>query len=203
MTRPKPIAMLILALVFAGCGTTSSSDDPTAAATPTPAVGTDEKSVEAVEAHLQDLARRKEAAKRAGDTKAVEELEQAMQKIEREQEAAHEKEFGTATPFDRAVDSLPLNEPPLYVEQFVLDDSNELVVRVRARRFFCGRAPEQRLAAVRAYHALAERAMRSEGIEDFAMIVDGLRETGVVKPLARAEKDVVSLTARGRGTGPC
>lgn len=140
--------LLLAAIVLAGCGTTGSSDEPTAAATPAPAVGTDDKSVEAVEAHLQDLAGRKDAARKAGDTKAMEQIEQAMQKIEREQEAAYQEEFGTDTPFDRAVDSLPLDKPPLYVEQFVLDDAHELVDRVRPKRFFCGRTrPASRCGA--------------------------------------------------------
>ena len=38
---------------------------------------------------------------------------------------------------------------------------------------------------------------------DFTMIVDGLRETNVVKPLAQASREKVELTRRGRGPGPC
>lgn len=202
MTRAIPL-ILVWVLLLAGCGTTGSSDDPTAASTPTPAIGTDERSIDAVEEQLQDLARRKDAAKKAGDTETVDELEQSMQKIERAQDEAVEEEFASGTPFDKAVDRLPLDKPPLFVEQFVLDDSHELVVRTRPERFFCGKTEQERLATVQAYYDLAQKAMSAEGVDDFVLIVDGLRETGVVKPLARGKGGRVSLTARGRGAGPC
>lgn len=195
--------LLAGALLAAGCGTTGSGDRADTAATPSPAVGTDEDSIDAVEEQLQALGRQKEAAEKAGDTKTMEQLEQAMQDIERAQDEAIEQEFATDAPFDRAVDSLPIEEPPLYVEQVMLDATHELVVRTEPRRFFCGRTEEQRLAAVADYYGLAESAMTANGIDDFVLIVDGLRETGDVKPLARGADGKVSLTARGRGRGPC
>lgn len=203
LNRRRALPLLIASLASAGCGTTGSSDEPNAAATPTPAIGTDEGSVDAVEEQLQSLARRKEAAKKAGNTKAMEQLEQAMQDIERVQDEAIEEEFAANTPYDKAVDSLPIKKPPLYVEQVMLDTTRTLVVRTKSRRFFCGRTEEQRLAAVGDYYGLAESAMTANGIEDFALIVDGLRETGDVKPLARGADGKVALTARGRGRGPC
>ena len=111
-----------------------------------------------------------------------------MQDLERAQDKAIDEELGKDSPYDKAIDQLPMDKPPLYVEQFVLDDTHDLVVRTDPRRFFCGRTREQRLAG---------------GIDDFVLIVDGLRESGVVKPLARADGDKVRLTARGRGAGPC
>ena len=190
-------ALVIAVILLAGCG----GDDPPALTPPT--IGSDEKSVDAVENHLAELVRRKDAAEEAGDQDEAERLEQEIQKIERRQDAAIEEEFGTDTPFETALDELPLHEPPLFVEQLVLDDTHELVVRVKPRRFFCGRSPKQRLAAVRSFYEVADERMQAEGVEDFSLIVDGLRETGVVKPLARGAGGRVSLTARGRGAGPC
>ncbi len=204
-TRMPRLILTLLAAVClaAGCGTTGSGDPADTAATPTPKVGTDEGSIDAVEEQLQALARRKEAAKKAGDTKTMEQLEQAMQNIERVQDEAIEDEFAATSPFDKAVDILPMKKPPLYVEQVILDDTHTLVVRSKSRRFFCGRTEEQRLAAVAYYYGLAESAMTANGIDDFVLIVDGLRETGDVMPLARGADGKVSLTARGRGRGPC
>lgn len=194
---------LSAAAVLAGCGTTGS-EGPRFEATPsaTPRIGGDEDSLEQVTDRLQQLARRKDRARRAGDHETAERLEQAMRDLERAQDEALDAESG-ATPYDEAVDALPLREPPLYVEQLLLDDSHELVVRTRARRFFCGRTPRQRLAAVRAYYERAQSEMSARGIDDFALVVDGLRETGDIKALARGEAGKVSLTARGRGPGPC
>lgn len=207
MPRFAPI-LLAASIALAGCGTTGSADD--APATPTPVTGTEEGSVaageeqlEAVDEQLQALGRRKAAAKKAGNHGEAEQLEQAMRDIERAQEEAADAEFGTDDPYDKAVDTLPLGKPPLYVKQFMIDDSHELVVRIAPRRFFCDRTPEQRLTAVSEYYAQARRKMAAAGIDDFAMVVDGLRDSGVVRALARAQGDEVSLTARGRGTGPC
>jgi hypothetical protein len=199
--RRRSIPLLLAALLLAGCGTTGSEDEPKQAATP--AVGTDEQSVDALEEQLQGLAREQDAAKKAGDTKKVAELETQIQAIERAQDEAIEEEIAADEPYDRAIDTLPLHEPPLHVAQFVVDETHELVVRVRPKRFFCGRSEAQRLDAVRAYYEDAREAMAANGIEDFVMVVDELRETGEVTPLARAEGDDVSLTARGRGAGPC
>ena len=185
--------------MLAGCG----GGDPPAPAQPTPTIATDEESVEAIEAHLQELTRRKEAAKRAGDTAEVDRLEKEMQAIERELDAAVEEEFASDSGYEKALDRLPLHVPPLYVDQLVVDDTHELVVRVKERRFLCEGSPDERLAAVRSYYEAAREEMEAQGVTDFVMVVDGLRETGVVKPLARASADGVSLTARGRDAGRC
>ena len=186
-------------MLLAGCG---GSSDP-APATPTPVVGSDEQSVAAVEEQLAELTRRKDAARRAGDEEEVERLEQAMQEIERAQDAALEEEAALDPAYERALDRLPLHEPPLHVAQLVVDDSHELVVRVKEHGFFCGNPAEKRLAAVRSYYEAARAEMEAAGVTDFTMIVDGLRETNVIKPLARASGENVALTKRGRGAGPC
>jgi hypothetical protein len=195
------IAAVLAALLLAGCGTTGGADAPRE--TPAPTVGASEENVDAVEEQLQSLARRQDAAKKAGDTAEVARLEREIVELERAQDAAVEEEEQIDEPYERAIDQLPLREPPLYVIQFLLDDTHELVVRVRPRRFFCGRSPEQRLAAVRAYYEQARRAMIANDIVDFVMIVDETRETGTITALARASGDDVALTARGRGRGPC
>lgn len=189
------------AALTAGCG--SSSRDSPAAATPAPAVDGSGAGVDAMTDRLQDLAREKEAARRAGDTNRAERLEQTMRALEREQDEAVEAEFAP-TAFDSAVDTLPLREPPLYVRQFVLEDgSHELVVRVKPRRFLCETSAEQRVAAVRAYFTAAERIMRESGIGDFTLTVDAVRETAEVRPLAEASARGVRLTGRGRDTRSC
>jgi hypothetical protein len=191
-------ALVVAAFALSGCG---GSSDPVS---PTPPIGTDEQSIDAVEERLQELSRRKDAARRAGDSEEVEELEQAIRAIEREQDAAVEEEFETNDPYDAITDEFPLHEPPLHVAQLmVTKGSHELVVRVKPKRFFCGRSAKQRLAAVRSYYAEARERMEAAGVRDFTMVVDGLRETGTVKPLARGAGGKVALTARGRGPGPC
>lgn len=116
---------------------------------------------------------------------------------------ALEEEFAQ-TPFGGAVDELPLRKPPLHVQQFVLEgDSHDLVVRVAPRRFLCDLSAEQRVTAVRAYFTAAERVMRDAGVRDFRLTVDAVRDTGEVRPLARASERGVHLTARGRDTRSC
>lgn len=192
------LAASVLTGACGGAGDGAAAGAPVA--TPPP-IGTDERSVEAAEEYVQGLARRKEAARRAGDLERAERLERAMQAVEQAQEEAFDAETDEDRPFDEAVDRLPLREAPLHIEQFVLEDgSHELVVRTS--RFFCIRGAE-RLAAVRTYHDRARAIMRTHGIDDFALVVDEARETGEVKPLARARGRVVRLTARGRGAGRC
>lgn len=196
---PRPLPALLVALLLGACG--GGGDD---AATPAaPPIDASEESVDAVADHLRALGREKEAARRAGDARTMERLERAMQEIERAQDAAMDAQFAT-TPFEDAVDQLPLRRPPLFVEQLLLEDgTHDLVVRVKPRRFLCGLTAAERTAAVRGYFEAADRIMRKAGIDDFALTVDGVRETGEVRPLARAGERGVSLTRRGRDTSSC
>ena len=195
--RHAPL-LFFICFGLAACGTTGSADPP-AAATPTVTVGTDDASEDAIADQLSELARRKEAAVRAGDTQTADQLEQAMRDIERAEMNAIEAE--TADPYNSAIDQLPLKEPPLHVQQFELDDSHELVVRTDRKRFLCATSADQRLAAIEAYYELADKAMRDRGIDDFELIVDTASETGQMRPLAKAGPKGVRLTARGRR--PC
>lgn len=202
MRQTLPL-LLTAALLAGGCGTSGSREESQATAPASaPAIGADERSVEAVEEHLHSLARQKDAARKAGDDDAAERLEQAMQEVERAQEEAFEAETAANSPFDRAVDALPLRKPPLHVEQFLLQENGHELV-VRTSRFFCRGSLSDRRAAVRAFYEGAREVMRAHGIEDFVLVVDALRETGEVKPLARAAGDDVTITARGRRPGRC
>lgn len=195
------LPILLCAAWLPACGTTDRADGPAAIA-PASTVDGSEESMDAVAEQLADLGNQKDAAQRGGNAQLAEQLEQTMQGIERAQDEALEEEFA-GTPFDRATDDLPLGEPPLFVEQLVLDGTRHLVVRVKRKRFLCAKSENARLAAVQAYFEDADRVMREAGVKDFTLTVDAVRETAVVRPLARAATGGVRLTDRGRDTRAC
>ena len=193
----RPSLLLLGTLVLlAGCG---GSDTPTATPTPTPF---SEATDDAITERLAQLTRQLEAARKAGEERKADVLEDTIEAIEQELDRRTDTEFAD-TGYDRAIDRLPLDEPPLMVGQFVTDDTHELVVRVDEQRFVCRLSESRRIAAVRDYYVDAERIMRSEGVEDFSMLVDGLRDTGTVRPLASVKGGDVELTRRGRDRTRC
>jgi hypothetical protein len=107
------------------------------------------------------------------------------------------------TPFDRVIDTLPIREPPLPVQQYMsFGGRHLLVVRPTAHDYYC-LSVGQRQAVVAAFSAQATPLFRSRGIHDASFVFDALRSTGVVHPLARARGSSVSLTALGRQRRSC
>lgn len=194
--------LLAAALTLTACG---GFNDPTPAQQPggPNAAATPANPEDARDAEFSRILRELKAAENAGDEEKVADLEQQLRDTDAEEEAELEEEFAQ-TPFDKVIDRLPLDRPPLYVGQFMTEDEgHRLIVRPPARRFFCGRTLDQRLDAVRKYYEDADRHMRKAGIRDFELVVDSLRDTGEVRALARAKDGEVRLTKRGSGPGPC
>lgn len=193
------LAFVVLALAACGAREESSPvETPQAAAATTPIDPQD-----VLDAEHARIVRELKAAEKAGDGVKQAALEAELRAFEEEDDRRFDEEF-VETPFDDVVDRLPLDRPPLHVSQFMTEeDGHRLIVRVPQRKFFCGRTPQERLDAVRDYHASAEKRMRSAGIDDFELLVDGLRDTGRVRALAVADQNEIRLTKRGAAPGKC
>jgi hypothetical protein len=105
--------------------------------------------------------------------------------------------------FDSVINMLPIRKPPLPIQQYMsFSGRHLLVVRPAAHDYYC-LSLEQRQAAVAAFSAQATELFRRNGIDDASFVVDALRPTGVVHPLARARGSSVSLTPLGRQARGC
>ncbi len=127
---------------------------------------------------------------------------------ERQQQEEENREFDRSfkeTPFERLVGTLPIREPPLYVEQYITEeDTHKVFTAVGEKRFFCKMTPRQREKAVTDFYRAADKILRGGKIQDFEQVVTPLAETLEKLPaLAIARDGSVSLTRLGRGRGPC
>jgi hypothetical protein len=135
-------------------------------------------------------------------------IDQTQAEIERQQQIdrdtrRQEAEL-TRTPYEKAVERLPLHTGPLYVEQVTLDPTHRLVVSVQTERSFCGRSPSQRQAAVADFYGKAVKLMRARRVKGFELFVSPLSKPPTAKyDLAVGRRGSISLTAYGRGNGPC
>jgi len=108
------------------------------------------------------------------------------------------------TRFEAFLDVLPIRKPPLPIQQYMsAEGSARLVARPRARDFFCGWDIATRKAAIEAFYRQAVRVARAARVRGFSLVVDALRETGDVRPLAYGRHGSVTLTRRGRKRGSC
>ena len=152
--------------------------------------------------------RRRAGARRARELRGRVKQEQAAAKREAAADRREDRRFDEAveqTPLEQVLDGLPVREPPLYVQQYVtVEGSHRVYTVVEAKRFFCGRSPARRKAAVTAFYRSADRRFRRAGIDDFVQVVAPVGgRAGELPALAVARKGSVRLTARGRAKGPC
>lgn len=141
-------------------------------------------------------------------SKAERERERARERREAERDRKEDREFDRAfreTAFEKLVGQLPVRKPPLYVEQYITQqNSHRIYTAVDPKRFFCGKTPARRKAAVSAFYREASRSFRRRGIDDFVQVVTPLAETVENLPaLAVAREGSVSLTKRGRAKRRC
>ena len=147
--------------------------------------------------------------------------------IQRMRDRAIDERF-RKTPFDKAIDQLPLREPPLRVVQWVTTDrsptldtrtererfyrlsereqarwliprpEHKLYARVNQDQFYA--MPErERASAVRAFYRDARKAFEDKGIRDFVLVVTPLTETLEQLPALAVGRDgSASLTLLGR-----
>ena len=154
-----------------------------------------------------DKRRRSTTAKRKPSKAELEEERRAL-KREAARDRKEDREFDRGfreTRFEKIVGRLPIRKPPLFVEQYITSSGSSTVyAAVAPRRFFCGRPPARRTAAVRSFYRDADRLFRRGGVEDFALVVTPIAETTESLPaLATGRDGRVSLSRRGRAKGPC
>lgn len=141
-------------------------------------------------------------------SKAELEAERRALKREGAQDRKEDREFDrgfSETRFEKIVSELPVRRPPLFVEQYITSKGSTTVyTAVAPRRFFCGRSPARRRAAVSSFYRDADRLFRRRGVKDFVLVVTPIAETTESLPaLAMGRDGKVSLTRRGRAKGPC
>ena len=148
--------------------------------------------------------------------------------LERMRDRAFDLRF-KKTPFDRAVDELPLRKPPLHVRQWVMTDQgptldtradrdrfyrlsereqsqmlipkleHRLYARVDEKQFYA-MSERAREAAVKAFYRDAEKVFRKAGFRDFELVVSPLTDNLEQLPeLAVGRNGSAALTALGRG----
>ena len=108
---------------------------------------------------------------------------------------------GEGSRLEQAQERLPIREPPLPIQQYVLTDgSHDVVARLDSRDFFCIGDQGARRAAIEAYFDQAETAFRKHDIDDFSLTVAlNSEDINHFKVLARADRaHGVKLTERGR-----
>lgn len=129
-------------------------------------------------------------------------LDEAAEETEREADEI-DAQF-RQSPLGSVVTDLPIGRPPLPVRQYIVRGDDELVARLPAKDFFCGRTPEERRAAVASFYEDARRRFREEGMDDVDLTVASLTGSlDEIAPLARVRDGGASLTSRGRARGRC
>lgn len=142
------------------------------------------------------------AERPGGESPGESSVEEAADQVEQEAEETDAR--FKQSPFGSVVDELPIGEPPLPVRQYIVDGERELVARLPAREFVCGKEPEERRAAVAAFYSDARRRFDREGIDDVELVVASLTESlDEVEPLARARPGKTILTSKGRADARC
>ena len=114
---------------------------------------------------------------------------------------AAESAPGEGSSLEQAQAELPVREPPLPIQQYILaDGSHDVVARPDLRDFFCIGGPVARRAAIEAYFDRAEETFKRHGIDDFSLTIALNSDTiDDFKVLARASRARgIKLTKRGR-----
>ncbi len=106
--------------------------------------------------------------------------------------------------FNHVLAELPIREPPLRVQQYIVDQGHDVIARPNAKDFFCGRTLADRLAVVAAFYREADKRFRARGINDFELTVAPLSSNyDTIRVLAVGKNRKVRLTRHGRARGPC
>ena len=201
VTRPwlslPLIALLLLALGASGCGGDDSEEK--AASTTEEAGDRSEAPPTATEAGERRKAPRPPKERDDARREAAEKKQQAR---ELEQAKRDDRKFDEAfeeTPFERAIQRLPIRKPPLYVEQYITEQGRDTVYTAVDEKRFCKMTAAQRTKAVASFYRDARRSLRRAGVKGFAQVVTPLAETTEKLPaLATARAGKVSLSRRGR-----
>ena len=165
--------LALLALVAAGCGSSSGGATGTTTAKPAGSGGATATTTAA-----------KPPARSA-----------AAQRTARVQARRYDRAF-SALPYHAG--PLPVAQTIVSEEQPDL-----LVARLSPQRFFCLGSAARRTAAIRAYYRRARAKVRTQGLTDLRLEVAPLGPTAEVTVVwARAERGRVTLSAAGRG-GHC
>ena len=102
------------------------------------------------------------------------------------------------TSFERLVNKLPIQKPPLYVAQYISGDGHKLYTAVDRKRF-CKLPAAERKKAVESFFNTADASFRRANVKDFEQVVTPLSDTIDKLPaLATARQGAVTLTSRGR-----
>ena len=217
LRKPSATALLLLALLAAGCNGDDGSGREKASTETQEATSTHQATAPAREPSARELRRqaaerrrraRREAAGRRRDGERDLEREHAARKREAARDRQQDRELDRSfegTPLDKVLSRLPIGEPPLYVRQYLtFEGSHRVYTAVAPKRFFCGKTPARRKAAVTAFYRDADRRFRRAGIDDFVQVVTPVGgSAGELPALAVGRRGAVSLTARGRAKGPC
>ncbi len=178
------IALLVFALGASGCG---GDDSEEKAASTTKEAGDRPKPPRPPKE--RDDARR-EAKEEKQQDRELKDLE--------EEERKFDKSF-EETPFERAIQRLPIRKPPLYVEQYITGEGQRKLYTAVDEKRFCRLSPAQRTKAVTSFYREAKRSLSRSGVKDFLQVVTPLSATTEKLPaLATARAGKVSLSRRGR-----
>jgi len=102
------------------------------------------------------------------------------------------------TSFERLVNKLPIQKPPLYVAQYISGDGHKLYTAVDRKRF-CKMPAGQRKKAVESFFKAADASLRRANVTDFEQVVTPLSDSIDKLPaLATARKGTITLTGLGR-----
>ena len=125
------VALLALALGASGC----NGDDP-------------EKKSGSSTATTRDRAKAPPPRERNEALREAEEAQQQERELKDLEEDDKElEESFEGTPFERAIQKLPIRRPPLYVEQYITGEGHKVFTAVAERRF-CRMSAARREAAV-------------------------------------------------------
>lgn len=133
---------------------------------------------------------------------------QANKLFEQEKKASQQEEqkaLRSQTPFDRALDSLPVHQPPLPVGQYETGVGNaDITARLQARDFLCHRTLAARRTAVAWFERTTAAALARYHVKRFTLAVGLLDGRGDHFPLfAHVKNATVSLTRAGMAPGHC
>jgi hypothetical protein len=114
-------------------------------------------------------------------------------------------ELPQLTRFQTALRRLPIRQPPLRIQSYLVTGRKHAVVALlRPEDFFCGRPPAERIAAIRALYRVVSRRFAVAGIERFGLAIGELTPRVVgFDVYARIKDGRVALTSAGRGRGSC
>lgn len=182
------LTVLALALALSSCGGGGDSEN-------------DSSSTQTNGAENQDKppgkARPPKEAKGARQ-EAADKKQQARELKALKEDRNFDKSF-KETSFERLVNKLPIQKPPLYVAQYISGDGHKLYTAVDRKRF-CKLSAAAKKKAVESFFNTADASLRRADVKDFEQVVTPLSDKIDKLPaLATARQGAVTLTSLGRG----